>query len=231
LFPSNYPSLDLPPPTNSPEVQQWIQEVQASGVEIPNIPVNVAGGCPANPAAAANASACWWTCGGCTRETDVTTCPVKDTWGLTYDDGPSAYTPNLLAYLNQVDLLATFFVVGSRCISYPHILQQEYVQGHEICVHTWSHTPLTTQTNEEIIAELGWTKKVIKDVLGVTPTTMRPPYGDIESVFLSSILSGVLTRVMGNSTQRPCARPLQGHGPHPSHVDSHLRSRHFRYWR
>lgn len=54
--------------------------------------------------------------------------------------------------------------------------------NHQIAVHTWSHTALTTQTNEEIIAELGWSKKVIKDVLGVTPNMMRPPYGDIECV-------------------------------------------------
>jgi peptidoglycan/xylan/chitin deacetylase (PgdA/CDA1 family) len=59
---------------------------------------------------------------------------------------------------------------------------------HQIAVHTWSHTSLTTQTNEEIIAELGWSKKVIKDVLGVTPNTMRPPYGDIEYVLIISLL-------------------------------------------
>jgi len=52
--------------------------------------------------------------------------------------------------------------------------------GHQIGVHTWSHTPLTTQSNEQIIAELGWSKKVIKDILGVTPNTFRPPYGDID---------------------------------------------------
>ena len=39
--------------------------------------------------------------------------------------------------------------------------------------------PLTSLTNEQIVAELGWTRKAIKTVLGVTPTTMRPPYGDI----------------------------------------------------
>lgn len=38
---------------------------------------------------------------------------------------------------------------------------------------------LTTLTTEEIVAELGWTRKAIQTVLGVTPTTMRPPYGDI----------------------------------------------------
>ena len=65
-------------------------------------------------------------------------------------------------------------------ISFPVMLQTEYMSGHQIGVHTWSHPPLTTLSNEAIIAELGWTKKVIRDVLGVTPNTMRPPYGDIE---------------------------------------------------
>lgn len=44
-----------------------------------------------------------------------------------------------MKYLDQEDLLATFFVVGSRVISYPQILVEEYMAGHEISVHTWSH--------------------------------------------------------------------------------------------
>lgn len=104
------------------------------------------------------------------------------TWGLTYDDGPSFYTSDLLNYLDSQELKSTFFVVGSRVISFPNILQTQYMGEHQIAVHTWSHPQLTTMSNEQIIAELGWTKKVIKDVLGVTPNMMRPPYGDIESV-------------------------------------------------
>jgi peptidoglycan/xylan/chitin deacetylase (PgdA/CDA1 family) len=69
-----------------------------------------------------------------------------------------------------------------RVISFPAMLQYEYMTEHHIAVHTWSHPPLTTLSNEAIIAELGWSKKVIKDVLGVTPNLMRPPYGDIECV-------------------------------------------------
>jgi peptidoglycan/xylan/chitin deacetylase (PgdA/CDA1 family) len=61
-------------------------------------------------------------------------------------------------------------------------LQAEYVAGHQIAVHTWSHTALTTLDNKGIVAELGWTKKAIQEVLGVTPNMMRPPYGDIEYV-------------------------------------------------
>ncbi|KAI0281601.1 hypothetical protein BGY98DRAFT_913269 [Russula aff. rugulosa BPL654] len=178
--PSNYPPLDTPPPTDSPQVQQWIQEVNQSGISIPGFSPTVPGGCPANPAAATDTTRCWWTCGGCTRSEDVTTCPQKYQWGLTYDDGPAYYTPELLSYMNQQSLTATMFVVGSRVTQFPALLQEEYLAGHQIAVHTWSHPSLTTQSTEQIIAELGWTRQVIRDVIGVSPLYMRPPYGDID---------------------------------------------------
>jgi peptidoglycan/xylan/chitin deacetylase (PgdA/CDA1 family) len=53
------------------------------------------------------------------------------------------------------------------------MVQTEYMLGHQLSVHTWAHSPLTTLTNEQIVAELGWTKKIIKDITGVTPN-VRP---------------------------------------------------------
>jgi hypothetical protein len=73
-----------------------------------------------------------------------------------------------------------FFTVGSRCSQFPNTLQEEFMSGHQLAVHTWSHPYLTTLTSEQIIAELGWTKKIMKDITGVTPNMMRPPYGDID---------------------------------------------------
>jgi len=140
------------------------------------------GGCAANAALASDPQRCWWSCTGCTSKTDITNCPTTMDWGLTYDDGPGYYTPNLLEYLDSKALKSTFFVVGSRVLSFPHVLQYEYMAGHQIAVHTWSHHALTQLSNEQIIAELGWSKKVIKEVLGVTPNMMRPPFGDIEYV-------------------------------------------------
>ncbi|KAG8870617.1 chitin deacetylase [Serendipita sp. 405] len=177
---ASYPELDKLPPTDSPEVKQWIQDVANSGITIPDITPTVAGGCATNPDRVGNSSICWWTCGQCTRETDITTCPDKLTWGLSFDDGPSPDTPRLLDYLSSQNLHTTFFVVGSRAISRQDILQAEYMQGHQLSVHTWSHPALTTLTNDQIIAELGWTAKVIKEITGVTPNTFRPPYGDID---------------------------------------------------
>ena len=200
VIPSNYPKLDTVPPTDSAEVQQWIAEVQSSGIEIPDFSPTVAGGCPANPGPATDPTRCWWTCGGCTRQSDVTSCPTKGTWGLTYDDGPAYYTPNLLQYLDEHSLKSTFFAIGSRCAQFPHFLQNEYMSQHQISVHTWSHAaPLTTLTTEQVIAELGWSKKVIRDVLGVTPNTMRPPYGDIDDRVRAISLAMGLIPIMWTS--------------------------------
>ncbi|SNX82817.1 probable Chitin deacetylase [Melanopsichium pennsylvanicum] len=198
ILASNFPALDVTPPTDSSQVQKWISEIDWSNV--PNVTATLdsasCSGNPTNLAQAGSSGNCWWTCGQCTRSTDITTCPDTNTWGLSYDDGPSPYTPTLLKYLSDNDLKSTFFVVGSRVISRPQMLQTQFEQGHQISVHTWSHPPLTTLTNEQIVAELGWSKEVIRSVIGVTPNTMRPPYGDIDDRVRAIALQMGLTPII-----------------------------------
>ena len=43
LDPTKYPALDKIPPIDSPEVQEWIKQVQATGIEIPSFNATVAG--------------------------------------------------------------------------------------------------------------------------------------------------------------------------------------------
>ncbi|GJE98048.1 carbohydrate esterase family 4 protein [Phanerochaete sordida] len=194
-----WPTMDVPPPTNSTQVQEWMKELE--GVDIPDLQPTQDGDCSLDPAFAADAkNRGWWTCGGWTAPTDIVACPDKMTWGVSFDDGPSQYTQTLLNYLDEKDLQATFFVVGSRVIERPAVLIEEYMKGHEISVHTWSHHPLTSLTNEQIVAELGWTREAIKRVLGVTPTTMRPPYGDIDNRVRAISLAMGLTPIIWTAT-------------------------------
>lgn len=175
---ADWPALDKSPDVNSSEVQEWMKELD--GYNIPDI-ATTDGTCGGSPQAAANAAQNgWWTCGHYTRSTDIVECPTKMTWGSTFDDGPSLWTPKLLNFLKAHNLNTTFFAVGSRVVEYPPILVEEYMSGNEIAVHTWSHPAMTSQTNAQIVAELGWTRKAIQAVLGVTPVYWRPPYGDID---------------------------------------------------
>ncbi|EJD55139.1 glycoside hydrolase/deacetylase [Auricularia subglabra TFB-10046 SS5] len=202
FHPEEFPPWDRVPPTDTPEVQEWVRQVKESGVDVPGFGrtmLDPDGGslCAANVDAARDADArCWWTCNQCTRDEDVSACQEQLTWGLTFDDGPSPWTPKLLEYLDEQELKATFFVVGSRVMEYPEILQAEHMQGHHVAVHTWSHSSLTTLTNEQLVAEFGWTKKAIKDVLGVTPLYFRPPYGDIDDRVRAIARAMGLTAIM-----------------------------------
>lgn len=90
-----WPQMDVPPPTNSTQVAQWMTELD--GVDIPDIATTKDGACADDPELALNAQANgWWTCGGWTRATDIVACPDPMTWGVSFDDGPSPYSKSPL---------------------------------------------------------------------------------------------------------------------------------------
>jgi peptidoglycan/xylan/chitin deacetylase (PgdA/CDA1 family) len=77
-----------------------------------------------------------------------------------------------------LNIKATFFVIGYAATQYPDLLRRAYSEGHEIALHTWSHPELSKLTDGQVVAQLIWAARAIKDVIGVTPAIMRPPYGD-----------------------------------------------------
>jgi peptidoglycan/xylan/chitin deacetylase (PgdA/CDA1 family) len=127
-----------------------------------------------------DSSFCSWGCGFCERPTDVITCQNHQQWAVTYDDGPSEFTDQLLDTLEQTRAKATFFVTGSQVQLHPEVLARAYRLGHQIASHTWSHRALTSLSTEVIVAELEWTSIAIENVIGVRPKYFRPPFGDID---------------------------------------------------
>ena len=63
------------------------------GFDIPDWSPTADGTCAGDPAAVAESKARgWWTCGGFTRDTDITACPKTYDWGVSFDDGPSRWS-------------------------------------------------------------------------------------------------------------------------------------------
>ncbi|KAF9365175.1 chitin deacetylase [Mortierella sp. NVP85] len=136
---SIYPPKNRIPDVNSPQVQAWVAEIDWS--KVPNIPV--AEGLPdvphfpkCPPDDQLDRSACWWSCAGCVAPEDVVTCPDKNSWGLTYDDGPRLATKDMMKYLENSKLTATFFIVRSRILEYTDILKEQITHGHHIAMHS-----------------------------------------------------------------------------------------------
>ncbi|KAJ2956928.1 hypothetical protein NQZ79_g7269 [Umbelopsis isabellina] len=129
---------------------------------------------------------CWWSATGCVTPKvpgvlkDISACAAPDTWGLTYDDGPNCSHNAFYDFLQQQNLKASMFYIGSNVMNWPYGAQRGVRDGHHISVHTWSHPMMTSLNNQDALAELYYATKMIKYVTGLTPLYWRPPLGDVD---------------------------------------------------
>lgn len=96
---------------------------------------------------------------------------------LTFDDGPSSYTPEVLAALAKAHQHATFFVTGKSASQYPDMLRRIVAGGDTFGDHTVTHAQLVREDTARRIWELGSTAQRVAAVTGVKLTLFRPPYG------------------------------------------------------
>ena len=96
---------------------------------------------------------------------------------LTFDDGPSESTPNLLEILAKHQARATFFQCGANVQRLPHIARAVLEAGHELGNHTYSHPHLYFKSAAFIEDEIRKTQVAITGATGVTPHLFRAPYG------------------------------------------------------
>ncbi|KAI6034139.1 carbohydrate esterase family 4 protein [Pisolithus microcarpus] len=98
---------------------------------------------------------------------------------LSFDDGPLPPSPTLYKFLKEKGQHATHFYIGTNILQYPDCFEMAWENQDDIAVHTWTHPYMTTKTNEEVLAELGWTMQLIHNSTGGrVPKYWRPPYGD-----------------------------------------------------
>jgi peptidoglycan/xylan/chitin deacetylase (PgdA/CDA1 family) len=96
---------------------------------------------------------------------------------LTFDDGPSRYTDQILDVLAEHHAIATFFVIGRQLAERPETIRRLADEGHSIGNHTWSHESLVRLGTAERERELRNATAAIRRHAGVTPLLYRPPYG------------------------------------------------------
>ena len=109
-------------------------------------------------------------------------CRMPGMVALTFDDGPSDNYGTVLATLDNHDVTATFFVVGSKLENQKHIdsALDAVAAGHQIENHSWDHTNFLSLSISEITDQTDRTNQIMWDTLGVTPRFLRPPYGRID---------------------------------------------------
>jgi peptidoglycan/xylan/chitin deacetylase (PgdA/CDA1 family) len=94
---------------------------------------------------------------------------------LTFDDGPTRWTPDLLRVLAQNHARATFFEIGERAARNPDLVKREAAAG-EVGEHTWSHRSLPGLSRAGILRELERAKRAIEQLTGKHVDLLRPPF-------------------------------------------------------
>ncbi len=95
---------------------------------------------------------------------------------LTFDDGPTRWTADILDVLRKHRVPATFFVVGARAADRPDLMRRMYREGHDVGVHTFSHVNLANVWSRRQRLELDQTQLAIAAATGHTTNLLRAPY-------------------------------------------------------
>jgi peptidoglycan-N-acetylglucosamine deacetylase len=96
---------------------------------------------------------------------------------LTFDDGPSESTTELLAILSKHNAKATFFMCGKNVERLPDIARAVADAGHEIGNHSDTHPRFDFCSATFIDRELSLAQEKIAHATGITPNLFRAPYG------------------------------------------------------
>ncbi len=95
---------------------------------------------------------------------------------LTFDDGPTHLTAQLLDALKEENTKATFVVLGMQAERYPKLIKRMLKDGHEVASHGYGHTNLRLVSYEEAYEDIEKTYDILAK-LGVKANYFRPPYG------------------------------------------------------
>jgi peptidoglycan/xylan/chitin deacetylase (PgdA/CDA1 family) len=105
---------------------------------------------------------------------------------LTFDDGPSRWTEEILDILAARGVKATFFVVGARAADRPDLVRRMYLEGHDVGVHTFTHVNLANVSTRRLQLELDQTQLAIAAAIGQTTNLLRLPYSSEPEAVLPS---------------------------------------------
>ncbi|WP_354700746.1 hypothetical protein DSM112329_01033 [Paraconexibacter sp. AEG42_29] len=115
---------------------------------------------------------------------------------LTFDDGPSPYTPKILDILRKERVPATFFVQGDHVAGSEAVLRRMLAEGHMIGSHSFTH-PYLTRSTTDIGREIRMTQDVIKAATGgFVPCLLRPPFGAVNQRVIDELKAQRLANII-----------------------------------
>lgn len=120
---------------------------------------------------------------------------------LTFDDGPSNITPQILDLLKAKNVKATFFVINhSDDLNY--LIKREHDEGHTVALHSYTHRyDLVYASVDAYFDDLNKISNKVEKIIGTAPKIIRFPGGGSNTVsrqyskgIMSTLTNEVLAR-------------------------------------
>ncbi|MFD2045690.1 polysaccharide deacetylase family protein [Ornithinibacillus salinisoli] len=96
---------------------------------------------------------------------------------LTFDDGPSQFSIEIMNILQEYNVGGTFFLIGSNVKKHPDYVEQIHANGYAIGSHSMHHVNVSTLSYENQENELLLSSELIQNITQENVTMFRPPYG------------------------------------------------------
>lgn len=117
---------------------------------------------------------------------------------LTFDDGPSRYTEQIVDTLTKHKVAATFLFIGENAKHYPDAVTYASKNGMSIGNHSWDHPVMTKLSAKEQSSNLSKTVSLLESLTNTPITLFRPPYGSINDELFSVAKQQHLKTLMWN---------------------------------
>lgn len=118
---------------------------------------------------------------------------------LTFDDGPDdVWTPQVLDVLREMEVRATFFLVGNRVENHPDITRRIVREGHIVGNHSWDHPNLAKLSAAQVRSQLVRTNETLQRTVGVRPRLFRPPYGSLSEAAIQEAVALQMKIILWN---------------------------------
>ncbi|UKS26527.1 polysaccharide deacetylase [Paenibacillus sp. HWE-109] len=104
--------------------------------------------------------------------------PEQPTVYLTFDDGPSKLTSQVLDILEKEDVKATFFALGEQAKAHPDLVKRIVKEGHTLGNHSYNHVYKELYSDFQTFwDQVQRSEEVFADIADVRPQLVRAPGG------------------------------------------------------
>lgn len=109
---------------------------------------------------------------------ETITYSIEDgTVALTFDDGPSQYSMEIVDVLKKYEVGGTFFFIGQNVKKYPEHIKYAQSNGYSIGSHSLNHIDMPTTSYANQKNELVQSIELLEEITNEEVTLFRPPYG------------------------------------------------------